>query len=250
MTSQLTVSATSLEKFLTCPYQYVMYRQLRPRVVSKALQDGLDAHAILSGEDTATTPSTDATTYASFLANLEAFNGYDILEREYTNYVRVKTGAVLHRRVDFLALSKFSVPCVGDYKTSKYQWAVVERTVPRSSGIQAIAYTWPAVLPKRGVGHRLRGEWPSKCDFLVCTLSGWADTFAYQRNESDMNEFVEVVDMVRDATRLGRFPRHKGYMCQNCDFAAACFERAGWQEKYDERRPTNEEISDDVANSR
>jgi hypothetical protein len=248
--TQLVVSATSLEKFLTCPYSYIMYRQLRPKSVAKALQDGLDAHAILSGEDTATTPSPDATTYASFLRALEENKGYDILEREYTNYVRIKQGAVLHRRVDFLALTKFSVPCVGDYKTSKQQWAVVERTVPRSQGIQAIAYTWPAVLPKRGslVGRRLRGEWPSKCDFLVCTLSGWADVFAYQRNESDMNEFVETVDMVKDATRLGRFPRHKGYVCQNCDFAAACFERVGWEEKYDERRPDPE--PDDVEDTK
>jgi hypothetical protein len=223
------LSASGLDKFFSCQFQYHLSTIYKPRKVSPWLKQGIVVHSLLEGIEPASRPTAMEVSMANRLREAEADMGYVIEEREVYDSVII-AGMELVRRIDAKGTCKDEAVIV-DYKTAGSIWKTLPGGIaPQAMGFQAAVY----LVPPKGA------DWPKRIDFLV-TDGAESRRFTYRWNDYDYDSLVRAMRQMKRAMTAKRFIKHRGWGCNSCDWAARCFEMDGWEAQYIRRESADAE---------
>ena len=222
--SDFYVSASQLMMFLGCPAKYAYTRSWKYEgAKSWWLQDGIDAHALLAGENVQC--SARALRLVNAVKRHLKKQKYEIVDREVRQLIQLGEGIVLQRTIDAFAMQD-GRPVLLDYKFVTKPWEVIDETniTPKAWSLQAAAYLIPPEDPFPF------DEWPMRMVFIV------ADNNKIHEHEAggDPEDVIQAALLMRWAWENDSLPRNPGFLCARyCDMRQICFEEDGWEELYD-----------------
>lgn len=220
MPKSLVLSASSLDKFFTCPKQYQLSRQWQPTAKpSKELQLGTDVHAIMAGEKRITkATSADVRWHVKKMKELE--EGYTIRVREVESIVTLTKGIKILRRIDALGDAPDGHEVIVDYKTTTYAWEDIhQRTYAKAEGFQSGCYL-------------LGDDMPSRMDYLISAANGTTAIATVWDDVSRYSNLLNAARLVQEAVKTKNYPAHRGWLCRYCDFVGPCYDLPNWKSGY------------------
>lgn len=220
----LTLSPSGLEAFFQCPARYQYAKAWAKVKLDPELKDGVDAHALMAGEDYHTVrPSTVALNFVAKLHELLTDGGYTRVpgwsERKLT-WPGPRAGLTLRGIVDDLAWVDGRLVVI-DYKTGTWPWfELPDGTAPKAAGsFQGVVYTTPPAgfQPSQAVP-----AWPEEIHYLTVSQRGPSKIYRYRQDAAGCENLAQAVGQV-GAAKV--FPKHRGSHCRYCPFVSKCLDQ-------------------------
>lgn len=238
----LYLSASALSAYFACPAKYEYGLRWEALETPVAIQDGLDAHAILAGERVEK-PSARARSFANRARELYEGLGYRPLLvdgrpiREVKQRISLPKSAVLSRIIDHIAIDPADgKPVIVDWKTGTWPWHSDAFATPQSMGFQAVIYT----LPPAAADFLGLDEWPRRISFFSVPEKGENKVYTYEPTEEDEKNLWQAVKLMRLGADERLYPKLRGYQCNTgktkCPFYEVCYNIPGWEKLYKERK--------------
>ena len=217
-------SASQLLDFYSCPARYSFSRRLAYRgVLSKQIQDGLDAHALMAGTPKSGSPSARAVRIVQRIRNFME-ERYEVSRTEDRQDFSISGGFHLLRTIDAIATDNKGGVLL-DYKIVGSQWDIIPEfdLAPRAAGFQAQCY----LIPPPGE------EWPGRIHFIVAD-DQYVKSYEYVRRPDDLENVLSAARLMREAWRSKNLPKNRGYQCHSyCHFRQVCYEEKDWEDQYE-----------------
>jgi hypothetical protein len=210
------ISQSALEAWFTCPAKLKYMSQYQRDPLPTALQDGIDAHALLSQQEAAAA-SVQAIGYFESLWDLKCAYNIELYKQEFTQVLDLGEGIYFKRIIDGIGEWQ-GRPVLIDWKTSgKGEWPWFrrgkEKVVPKSMSFQAVGYLIP---PDDN------DDWPDTILFLVSDAAGHGNVYAYSRDLEREAEFMDACRLVAHSIRNDLFPHYRGQACGQLGASWAC----------------------------
>lgn len=246
--NRVQLSQSALEAFFQCPARLKYMSQWSTKTLSRELQDGVDAHALLTGIDVPTA-SPRAIGYYESLFDLAAQYGIELIGQEVTQYIELGNNIVYKRIIDGVG-TWHGQPVLIDWKTSgKGPWPTFAgpaktRIAPKARTFQGVSYLLPP--SDEEIASFGFDEWPYTMLFLVSDASGHGEAAAYTYDQADADNFYAACDLVAHAIRTDNFPHVRGGVCGlpgtswQCSYLHLCYQLPGWEAMYTQL--TGEEV--------
>ena len=234
MSKPFTVSKSGLEQFMSgCMHRYPLYRKYNLALMPPALAFGIEVHRLVE-EGLPNPPSSDnlqAIEIASKLLRLTSKLGYKIIDREIQHLAPLTNDIQVVGRIDAVAELDGELVLI-DFKTSGYGWKkrkteLGEIVYPKALGFQGPIYLTPP--------YGDDGSWPVELHYLLAPKQGKTAVHKFYENDEARQNLIRAATIMKDASDRGWFPQNRGWLCEGCDWAPACWKWNNWQRYYTER---------------
>jgi hypothetical protein len=227
--SDLILSASSIDRFFTCPQQYALSKLWTPTAPpAPALVQGLAVHAIMAGQKRITKTTPEAVRW-HVKKMKEMDRQYTISQREVESVEQLCEGIKILRRIDALGVTLEGEPVVIDYKTATYAWdELAYQVYPKGEGFQTACYLFG-------------DDTPDRMDYLVSCEKGTTQVITTRFEVGRFGNLLIAAKLIQKASDDAYFPAHKGWLCRYCAMTGPCYQSPGWRTMYKRRK----EIKDD-----
>jgi hypothetical protein len=213
--------------------RYYYSRRWRQKTIPSYFSDGLEVHAVLSGElDIDDVPVHNAKT-AQRLMDTENGLGFTIIHREVEQEFDIVPDLSIIRRIDAIGFNSTGEPVIIDYKTSSKKWSFVGGEAPKASSWQTCIYLIP---PPKELYDAINwtAPWPKQMGYLVASPVS-VQYIPISMTKKWMADFYKMLGHLRYTHDNNAFYMNKGWHCEWCPFKDRCYGTPNYAEKYERR---------------
>lgn len=226
------VSASSLNKFWSCPYKLYLSKHWTARKEPEHFANGSLAHEMMENGEAMEDVSSIALSYYRQLQKGEEALGYEVLERENKEkfLYTLPSGreVTIHRIIDVYAM-RDGKPLVVDYKTTMRGWKMQGAFYPKAQGFQAEMYRLPSDTSP------YEPNTTPDLLFLVATQRTVLPVF-HQTVAGDRDNLLYAMELYAQAVEDGQYPKIRGFGCKYCDYSSICYNVPGHEIEFKERK--------------